>query len=77
MDKRYYRILGCLVSAAIGDAMGCPLETRPVYLIKKDFGHGDFVYDYMTPLDDSIAKEKEGIFDSEEILKDWFEENEE
>lgn len=56
MDKRYDKILGCLVSAAIGDAMGCPLETRPVYLIKKDFGHGDFVYDYMTPLDDSIAK---------------------
>ncbi len=28
-------------------------------------------------VDDSIAKEKEGIFDSEEILKDWFEENEE
>ena len=28
-------------------------------------------------VDDSIVEEKEGTFDSEEILKDWFEENEE
>ena len=56
-DKRYDKILGCLVAAATGDAMGCPLETRPVELIKRDFGNGDFVYDYMETLPDSIAKD--------------------
>ena len=55
MTNHYDKVYGCLLAAAIGDAMGCPLETRTVSLIKRDFGNGDFVYDYMTPLPDSIA----------------------
>ena len=55
MTNHYDKVYGCLLAAAIGDAMGCPLETRTVSLIKRDFGNGDFVYDNMTPLPDSIA----------------------
>ena len=38
MSSRYDKILGCLLAAAIGDAMGCPLETRTTELIRRDFG---------------------------------------
>lgn len=53
--QRYNKIYGCILAAAIGDAMGCPLETRPVSLVKEHYGKGDFVYDYMEPLPDSLA----------------------
>ena len=55
ITQRYNKIYGCILAAAIGDAMGCPLETRPVSLVKKHYGNGDFVYDYMEPLPDSLA----------------------
>ncbi len=55
MAARYDKTLGCLLAAAIGDAMGAPLETRTVELIRRDFGGGDFVYDYKTPRPDSVA----------------------
>ena len=44
---QYDRILGALTGAAIADAMGTPLESRPVYLIKEELGKGDFIYDYI------------------------------
>ena len=44
---QYDRILGAMVGAAIGNAMGAPLETRPPYLIKKELGNGDYVRDYV------------------------------
>ena len=34
----YDKVLGSMVAAAIGDAMGTPLESRPIYLIKQDLG---------------------------------------
>lgn len=43
----YDRILGAMVGAAIGNAMGAPLETRPPYLIKEELGKGEFVRDYI------------------------------
>ncbi|HOJ00144.1 MAG TPA: ADP-ribosylglycohydrolase family protein [Anaerolineaceae bacterium] len=55
MSNLYDKVFGCLLAAAIGDAMGSPLETRPVYLIKKHYGNGNFVYDYMKPLDDTLG----------------------
>lgn len=55
MTDRYDKILGCLLGAAIGDAMGAPLETRPVYLVKEDFGNGNFIYDYMPTKEDAIS----------------------
>lgn len=55
MNKRYDKTLACLLAAAMGDAMGCPLETRTVELIKQDFGGGDFVYDYKETKMDSVA----------------------
>lgn len=44
---QYDKILGAMVGAAIGNAMGAPLETRPPYLIKEELGKGDFVRDYI------------------------------
>lgn len=55
MSNLYDKVYGCLLAAAIGDAMGSPLETRPVYLVKEDYGDGDFVYDYKKPLDDCLG----------------------
>ena len=52
---RYDKTLGCLLAAAIGDAMGAPLETRTVELIRRDFGNGGYVYDYKEPREDSVA----------------------
>ena len=51
----YDRILGCLLGAAIGDSMGVPLETRTIDMVKRDYGDGGFVFDYKTPLSDSLA----------------------
>ena len=44
---QYEKILGAMIGAAIGDAMGAPLETRPPYLIKEELGNGEYVYDYI------------------------------
>jgi len=44
---RYDKILGAILGAAVGNAMGAPLETRPPYLIKKELGGGEFVTDYV------------------------------
>lgn len=44
---QYDRILGAMVGAAIGNAMGAPLETRPPYLIKEELGKGEYVRDYI------------------------------
>ena len=51
----YDRILGCLTGAAIGDSMGVPLETRTIDMVKRDYGDGGFIFDYKTPLPDSLA----------------------
>ena len=44
---RYDKILGAMLGAAVGNAMGAPLETRPPFLIKKELGNGDYVRDYV------------------------------
>lgn len=44
---KYDRILGAIVGAAVGNAMGAPLETRPPYLIKEELGKGEFIHDYI------------------------------
>ncbi len=41
---RYDKILGSLTAAAIGDAMGAPVESRPVYLIREE--NNGYVFDY-------------------------------
>ncbi len=51
----YDKVLGALCAAACADAMGTPLESRPVYLIKQDLGNGGFVYDYLDAPKDSFA----------------------
>ncbi|MEG1016275.1 MAG: ADP-ribosylglycohydrolase family protein [Oscillospiraceae bacterium] len=55
MNKAYNKTLGALLAAAIGDAMGAPLASRTTELIRKDFGNGDFVYDYKDLLHDCVA----------------------
>lgn len=53
----YDKILGSIVGAAVGNAMGAPLETRPPYLIKEELGKGEFVRDYVEmPYDYPIKK---------------------
>lgn len=53
MTQYFNKILGCLLGAAVGDAMGAPTETRTIDMIKKDFG--GFVTDLVTPLRGSYA----------------------
>ncbi|WP_105205873.1 ADP-ribosylglycohydrolase family protein [Neobittarella massiliensis] len=50
MAATYDQVLGCLLGAAVGDAMGAPTETRTIDMIKHDFG--GFVTDLIdSPLD--------------------------
>ena len=53
MTTKYSKILGCLLGAAIGDAMGAPTETHTVPLVKERFG--GFVYDYKKPLPNTLS----------------------
>ncbi|MHB1315007.1 MAG: ADP-ribosylglycohydrolase family protein [Christensenellales bacterium] len=53
MTEKYSKILGCLLGAAIGDAMGAPTETHTVPLVKERFG--GFVYDYKQPLPNTLS----------------------
>lgn len=56
------KVLGALLAAAIGDAMGAPLDSLPVYLIKQNCGGGDFVRDYVAPPQGALAPElKKGM----------------
>ena len=54
MTTKKSTIMGAVLAAAIGDAMGAPTETRPVKLVKEYFD--GFVYDYKVPPEDSLAK---------------------
>lgn len=49
------KVLSALVAAAVGDAMGAPLATRTHQLIKDDFGGGDWVRNYKSPLPSSLG----------------------
>lgn len=53
---KYDKILGGLLAAAIGDAMGGPTETRPTELIIERFG--GLVRDFVTPPDDVFVRNK-------------------
>ncbi|MBC5581377.1 ADP-ribosylglycohydrolase family protein [Anaerofilum sp. BX8] len=56
------KVLGALLAAAIGDAMGAPLDSLPVYLIKRLCGGGEFVRDYTAPPEGALAPElKKGM----------------
>ena len=57
MNTRFDRTLGAFLGCGIGDAMGAPTETRPNYLIKKDIGNGDYVFDYTEPLKTTLIAE--------------------
>lgn len=63
----YDKVLGSMVAAAIGDAMGTPLESRPIYLIKQDLGQGGFVYDYCDMPKDSFAPHMKKGFVSDDF----------
>lgn len=52
--KQEEKVLGCLLGAAIGDAMGAPTELRPKALIREKFG-GE-VRDILAPPDDTFAR---------------------
>lgn len=55
MTTHYSKIYSCLLGAAIGDAMGCPLESYTPTLLRARYGEGDFVRDYKKPLGDVIS----------------------
>lgn len=55
MTVKFDRTLGAFLGCAIGDAMGAPTETRPIELIKRDVGDGDYVRDYKLPRPDTLA----------------------
>lgn len=50
------KIYGCMLGAAIADAMGAPCETYTVEILKEKFG--GFVYDYKVPFDDGLAHDQ-------------------
>ena len=50
----YNKILGALLGAAVGDAMGAATEHRSIRQIQETFGGK--VTDFYTPPDDTIAK---------------------
>ncbi len=52
--SNYKKILGGLLAAAVGDAMGAATETRNTDQIKERFG--GFVMDFITPPDDVFAR---------------------
>lgn len=52
--SRYDRVLGCLLGAAVGDAMGSATETMSTKQIEKTFGGR--VCDFQTPTDDVLAR---------------------
>lgn len=54
MSTKRDRVLGAFLGCAIGDAMGAPTETRPIELIKRDVGDGDYVRDFKTPRPDTL-----------------------
>ncbi len=51
--SKYKKILGGLLAAAVGDAMGAATETRNMNQIKEKFG--GFVMDFVTPPDDVFS----------------------
>lgn len=51
---KYNKILGSLLAAAVGDAMGAPTETRSTEQIIEKFG--SLVTDFITPPDDVFAR---------------------
>ena len=57
MKNTFDKTLGAFLGCGIGDAMGAPTETRPTYLIKKDIGNGDYVFDYTDPLKTTLIAE--------------------
>ncbi|MGI6685799.1 MAG: ADP-ribosylglycohydrolase family protein [Bacillota bacterium] len=52
--SRYDRVLGCLLGAAVGDAMGAATETMSTRQIEKQFGGR--VTDFKTPPDNVLAR---------------------
>lgn len=52
--SNYPKILGGLLGAAVGDAMGAPTETRSMNQIKEKFG--GYVTGFITPPDDVFAR---------------------
>ncbi|MGI6713340.1 MAG: ADP-ribosylglycohydrolase family protein [Bacillota bacterium] len=52
--SRYDRVLGCLLGAAVGDAMGAATETKSTRQIEKIFGGR--LCDFQTPPDDVLAR---------------------
>lgn len=54
MTSRKTKILGSLLGAAVGDAMGAITETRTTTLIKKQFG--GLVTDFVDPPCDNLAR---------------------
>lgn len=54
MDKLESKILGCLVGAAAGDALGAPTEMRTRMQIEEKFG--GYVSDFMSPPNDTFAR---------------------
>lgn len=51
------KVLGSIVGAAVGDAMGAATETRSAEIIKEDFN--GYVEDIVTPPDDCFARGRE------------------
>lgn len=51
------KVLGSIVGAAVGDAMGAATETRSAEIIKEDFG--GYVEDIITPPADCFARGRE------------------
>ena len=57
--SKYNKILGSIMGAAVGDAMGAATETRSAERIKEDFG--GYVDKIITPPSDCFARGYDGF----------------
>lgn len=71
MSDRFDKTCGCLLAAAMGDALGSPCETRNTELIRRDLGGGDWVWDYVKPPIDSVASGLEAGLVTDDFSAAW------
>ncbi|EDQ1305094.1 ADP-ribosylglycohydrolase family protein, partial [Salmonella enterica] len=64
------KVLGCLIGAAMGDAMGAATELRTIEQIKKDFG--GWVTDFIKPPADTFGRCNEAAQCTDDFIQGYY-----